>query len=678
MILFGIGTLPFGIDTFLFGVDIVLFDIDTLLFGIGILLFDTDTLLFGIGILLFGIRKVCHTADNYFSPVLAVICDLLDMPPEVAGVTFLAFGNGAPDVFAAIVALTTATDKESALLVGVASLLGSSVMTVTVVVGSVVYVASTVAATKVPPASFTRDVVFLFLALLLMLGSAYAERISGPGAGRAQSASDSQEGLEVGGLASYGSDGSLEAVDSNVEHARWIPSWETPSKPGGTAACATRGSSPTTPDVLNATQGSTIPRDKASTKINATIGGQDPEAGEGKDEFSSCGHRVKNDFFGGGGGDDEEAGEEEERSLLGRSGRDAGGGAAMGGGRGSTGGEEAWGLGGDVRSMVPGSTVSMFLEEDDSVASWLAQRQMRRWGGGGRLSGMSAYGAGTGRVGGAMTEPLLAVGDGSQIGSQKDPRNGSRSGFSGSGFSTNDSSFSSRCSRQADDLYGDSLETGFSRRRCVRAKVVKLRHEVIPVRACLGKHPVEAMAIKAAFSSPDGEHCHVGTALAPTLIVWAFGLWGSGFLGAPGGFSWGVVAFLVGIPLGVAVALTTHKRRMPRDRLYRLGLALVAFVSCVAWIYYLANLAVMLIEDIGEATGLPSSVLGLSFLAWGNCAGDWVTNLAVAKAGYPGMAIAGSYGGPLFNLLLGIGLPMEGADTEQKGANAAWEGADTE
>lgn len=35
-----------------------------------------------------------------------------------------------------------------------------------------------------------------------------------------------------------------------------------------------------------------------------------------------------------------------------------------------------------------------------------------------------------------------------------------------------------------------------------------------------------------------------------------------------------------------------------------------------------------------------------------------MTNLAVAKAGYPGMAIAGSYGGPLLNLLLGVGLPM--------------------
>lgn len=48
------------------------------------------------------------------------------MPPEVAGVTFLAFGNGAPDVFSSLVALTTRTrDKEGALLVGIGSLLGA-------------------------------------------------------------------------------------------------------------------------------------------------------------------------------------------------------------------------------------------------------------------------------------------------------------------------------------------------------------------------------------------------------------------------------------------------------------------------------------------------------------------------------------------------------------------------
>lgn len=63
-------------------------------------------------------------------------------------------------------------------------------------------------------------------------------------------------------------------------------------------------------------------------------------------------------------------------------------------------------------------------------------------------------------------------------------------------------------------------------------------------------------------------------------------------------------------------------------------------------------------QNIGTVTGIPSSVLGLTLLAWGNSSGDLVTNLAVAKAGFPGMAIAGSYGGPLFNVLLGIGLPM--------------------
>ena len=47
------------------------------MFGIGTLLFGIGTPLFGIDTLLFGIREVCHTADNYFSPVLAVICDLV-------------------------------------------------------------------------------------------------------------------------------------------------------------------------------------------------------------------------------------------------------------------------------------------------------------------------------------------------------------------------------------------------------------------------------------------------------------------------------------------------------------------------------------------------------------------------------------------------------------------------
>lgn len=48
------------------------------------------------------------------------------MSPDIAGVTFLAFGNGAPDVFSSLVALSSASaDRQGALLVGVASLLGA-------------------------------------------------------------------------------------------------------------------------------------------------------------------------------------------------------------------------------------------------------------------------------------------------------------------------------------------------------------------------------------------------------------------------------------------------------------------------------------------------------------------------------------------------------------------------
>lgn len=62
-------------------------------------------------------------------------------------------------------------------------------------------------------------------------------------------------------------------------------------------------------------------------------------------------------------------------------------------------------------------------------------------------------------------------------------------------------------------------------------------------------------------------------------------------------------------------------------------------------------------QYIGSATGIPESILGLTFLSWGSTCGDLMTNIAVARAGFPGMAVAASYGGPVFNLLLGLGLP---------------------
>jgi sodium/potassium/calcium exchanger 6 len=56
------------------------------------------------------------TADAYLSPVLASISKHLRLSQSLAGVTLLAFGNGAPDVFSSISAASSIDSAEAASL----------------------------------------------------------------------------------------------------------------------------------------------------------------------------------------------------------------------------------------------------------------------------------------------------------------------------------------------------------------------------------------------------------------------------------------------------------------------------------------------------------------------------------------------------------------------------------
>ena len=61
------------------------------------------------------------------------MADSLKLSQNIAGVTFLAFGNGAPDVFSAIAAISNAKDGDAGLAFG--ALFGAGVFVSTVVAG---------------------------------------------------------------------------------------------------------------------------------------------------------------------------------------------------------------------------------------------------------------------------------------------------------------------------------------------------------------------------------------------------------------------------------------------------------------------------------------------------------------------------------------------------------------
>ncbi len=56
----------------------------------------------------------CHS----FCPALTVISSILRLSQNVAGVTLLALGNGAPDIFSAFAAVSQAEDRKASLAVG--------------------------------------------------------------------------------------------------------------------------------------------------------------------------------------------------------------------------------------------------------------------------------------------------------------------------------------------------------------------------------------------------------------------------------------------------------------------------------------------------------------------------------------------------------------------------------
>ncbi|UPX17641.1 uncharacterized protein EKO05_0007983 [Ascochyta rabiei] len=99
--------------------------------------------------------------------------------------------------------------------------------------------------------------------------------------------------------------------------------------------------------------------------------------------------------------------------------------------------------------------------------------------------------------------------------------------------------------------------------------------------------------------------------------------------------------------------VTTTPTRAPR---WRQLLCFVGFAVAIAWISTIANEVVGVLRTLGVILNMSDAILGLTIFAVGNSLGDLVADMTVARLGFPVMALSACFGGPMLNILLGIGL----------------------
>ncbi|EQL02798.1 Ca2+ transporter [Ophiocordyceps sinensis CO18] len=112
-------------------------------------------------------------------------------------------------------------------------------------------------------------------------------------------------------------------------------------------------------------------------------------------------------------------------------------------------------------------------------------------------------------------------------------------------------------------------------------------------------------------------------------------------------------SLLTSLVLLVVLLLTTTEHVRPR--FYHV-LCFLGFVISIAWISTIAGEVVGVLKAFGVILGISEALLGLTIFAAGNSIGDLVADITVARLGYPVMALSACFGGPMLNILLGIGI----------------------
>lgn len=115
-----------------------------------------------------------------------------------------------------------------------------------------------------------------------------------------------------------------------------------------------------------------------------------------------------------------------------------------------------------------------------------------------------------------------------------------------------------------------------------------------------------------------------------------------------------LISLLTSTILLIPLLLTTTSTNRPNA--YRALLSAAGFVVSIAWISTIASQVVGALKALAVICNMSHAIMGLTIFAVGNSLGDLVADITVAKLGYPVMALSACFGGPMLNILLGIGL----------------------
>ncbi|WRT70557.1 uncharacterized protein IL334_007555 [Kwoniella shivajii] len=117
-------------------------------------------------------------------------------------------------------------------------------------------------------------------------------------------------------------------------------------------------------------------------------------------------------------------------------------------------------------------------------------------------------------------------------------------------------------------------------------------------------------------------------------------------------FFWVLLASCITGSLGAVATLyiSTDGSSYP----WRLVRCFCGFICSMVWIAAIADEVVGVLNTVGEILGLSDAIIGLTIFAVGNSLADLVANVTVAQFA-PAMAYGACFGGPMLNLLLGVG-----------------------